>query len=159
MGLESEEKKEALDPNSKQARLERILQQQEQLESDRALSQTESEQQEKDSENQPETPARMGTMMFAILLLLCVVADIIDILTAGTIGWLVGLFVDAVLLLSIGLSKSGRKQFKRIVIGVIGDSIPILAVLPFRSIFLIFGFIKSRSTTIQSISSVAQKVV
>lgn len=130
---------------------------QEQLESDRAVYQTESEQEE--DKNKPEATARMDTMMFAILLLLCVVADFVDIITAGTIGWLVGLFVDAILLLSVGLSKGGRKQFKRIVIGVIGDSIPMLAVLPFRSLFLIWGFIKSRSTTIQSISSVSEKVV
>mgnify|MGYP001576652138 FL=1 len=133
--------------------------QQTQLESDRALYQTESDKEAEDKKNQSEAPAQMDTMLFAILLLLCVIADLIDIFTVGTLGWLVGLFVDAVLLLSIGLSKNGRKQFKRIVIGVVGDSIPILAVLPFRSIFLIWGFIKSRSATAQSISSVAHKVV
>ncbi len=117
--------------------------QQEQLESDRAISQAESEQEE-NKENQPKEPIKMGTMLFAILLLLCVVADFVDILTAGTIGWLVGLFVDAILLLSIGFSKGGRKQFKKIVIGVIGDSIPILAILPFRSFFLIWSFVQSR---------------
>lgn len=141
MGYESEEKKATLDPNSKQARLEQILEQQEQLESDRAIYQTESEQEGK---NKPEATAKMDTMMFAILLLLCVVADFVDILTAGTIGWLIGLFVDSVLLLSVGLSKGGRKQFKRMVIGVIGDTIPILAVAPFRSFFLIWSFVKSR---------------
>ncbi|MDO8496458.1 MAG: hypothetical protein Q7S43_03315, partial [bacterium] len=78
------------------------------------------------------------------LLLLCVVADFIDMLTVGTIGWLIGLFVDAILLLSFGLSKGGRKQFKRMVVGVIGDSIPILAILPFRSFFLVWSYVKSR---------------
>ncbi len=119
---------------------------QEQLESDRALSQAEAEKDEEEKENQPETPARMGTMFFAILLLLCIVADFIDIITIGTIGWLVGLFVDAILLLSAGLSKAGRKQFKRILIGVIGETLPIpfLAILPFRSFFLIWSFVKSR---------------
>lgn len=117
---------------------------QEQLESDRAIYQNSSTQEEENKENQPETPAKMGTMFFAILLLLCVVADFIDIVTAGTIGWLVGLFVDAILLLSVGISKGGRKQFKKIVIGVIGDSIPILAILPFRSFFLTWSFVQSR---------------
>ena len=83
-------------------------------------------------------------MLFVILLILCVIADLIDIITAGTVGWLIGLFVDAVLLLAMGISKSGRKQFKRMVVGVIGDSIPLLAFLPFRSLFLVWSFIKSR---------------
>ncbi|MBI2062579.1 MAG: hypothetical protein HYT64_02735 [Candidatus Yanofskybacteria bacterium] len=117
---------------------------QDQLESDRALSQIEKSKQEEENKNQPEEPPKIGTTMFAILLLLCVVADFIDILTIGTIGWLIGFFVDAVLLLSFGLSKGGRKQFKRIVIGVIGDSIPVLAILPFRSFFLVWSFVKSR---------------
>ena len=117
---------------------------QEQLESDRALSQIETEKEEEQKENQSETPAKMDTMMFAILLLLCVIADFIDMLTVGTIGWLIGFFVDGILLLAIGLSKGGRKQFKRMVIGVIGDSIPILAILPFRSFFLVWSFVKSR---------------
>ena len=119
---------------------------QEQLESDRAFSRAEQEREDEERKNQPETPARMGTMFFAILLLLCVVADFFDMITAGTIGWLVGLFVDAFLLLSVGLSKAGRKQFKRILIGVIGETIPIplLAILPFRSFFLVWSFLKSR---------------
>ncbi len=116
---------------------------QEQLESDRATPQTESPQEE----NQSEAPVKMDTMLFAILLLLCVVADLIDVFTAGTVGWFVGLFVDAILLLALGLSKSGRKQFKRMIIGVIGDSIPVLAFLPFRSFFLIWSFVKSRHGT------------
>ena len=119
---------------------------QEQLESDRAVSQIESAQEEKNKEDQSETPARMGTMFFAILLLLCVVADFFDMITVGTVGWVVGLFVDAILLLSAGLSKAGRKQFKRILLGVIGETIPIpfLAILPFRSFFLVWSFVKSR---------------
>ena len=115
---------------------------QEQLGSERAVTQAEAD--GEGTEAQPETPARMGTMFFTILLLLCVIADFIDMLTVGTIGWVVGFFVDAILLLSFGLSKGGRKQFKKMVIGVIGDSIPILAILPFRSFFLIWSFVKSR---------------
>ena len=119
---------------------------QEQLESDRAFSRAEQEREDEERENQPEKPARMGMMFFAILLLLCVVADFVDMITVGTIGWLVGLFVDAILLLSAGLSRAGRKQFKRIVIGVIGETVPIpfLAILPFRSFFLVWSFVKSR---------------
>lgn len=119
-------------------------QQQEQLESDRALSQAESDRKEDEKKIQPEESPKMGMMLFAILLLLCVVADFIDMLTVGTIGWMIGIFVDAVLFLSVGLSKGGRKQFKRIVIGVIGEKVPILNILPFRSLFLIWSFVNSR---------------
>lgn len=119
---------------------------QEQLESDRAIYQSEQEKAEEEKKNQPQKLEKMGIMFFSILLLLCVVADFIDILTVGTIGWLVGLFVDAVLLLASGLSKAGRKQFKRILLGVIGETIPIplLAIAPFRSLFLTWSFVQSR---------------
>lgn len=120
---------------------------QEQLESERAISQVNDDKEAgKDSNNsQPKESQEMGIMFFSILLLLCVIGDLIDIFTAGTIGWLVGLFIDGILLLAIGVSRAGRKQFKRILIGVIGDSIPILAVVPFRSFFLVWSFVKSRS--------------
>src|SRR3989338_6799085 len=98
---------------------------QEQLESDRALSQNEADKEGAGKENPTNGSQKMGVMFFSILLLLCVIADFIDMITVGTIGWLVGLFVDAVLLLASGLSKAGRKQFKRILLGVIGETIPI----------------------------------
>ncbi len=139
--------------------LEQSQEWQEQIESDRALDRTEADQEEQEKNSQPKESPKMGVMFFSILLILCVTGDLIDILTGGTIGWLVGLFIDGIVLLATGMSKAGRKQFKRIVIGLIGDSIPILSILPFRSIFLTWGFVKSRSATVQSISSVAQKVV
>lgn len=119
---------------------------QEQLESDRALSQNEADKEGGGKENPTNGSQKMRVMFFSILLLLCVIADFIDIITVGTIGWLVGLFVDAILLLAAGVSKGGRKQFKKILIGVIGETIPIpfLAILPFRSLFLIWSFIQSR---------------
>ncbi len=119
------------------------LEQQEQLETDRAISQREVDREE-EKKNQPKEPTKIGTMMFLVLLLLCVVADLTDIVTVGTVGWLIGLFVDAILLLTLGMSKGGRKQFKRMLVGVIGDSIPILSILPFRSFFLVWSFVKSR---------------
>lgn len=120
--------------------------QREQLESDRATYQLEQEEERKKKENQPKDSQKMGVMFFSILLLLCVVADFVDMITVGTIGWLVGLFVDAILLLAIGASKGGRKQFKKILLGVIGETIPIpfLAILPFRSLFLVWSFVNSR---------------
>lgn len=93
---------------------------------------------------EPESPKKIGVMFFFILLILCVMADFIDLLTLGTVGWLFGLFVDAVLLVSVGLSKAGRRQFKRTLVGVIGDTIPFLNIMPLRSLFFIWSFIKSR---------------
>ncbi|MEK9158371.1 MAG: hypothetical protein AAB638_04300 [Patescibacteria group bacterium] len=100
--------------------------------------------------NISEKTHRMGTVFFAIMLLLCLVADGIDIFTGGTIGWVIGLFVDAILLISTGITKAGRQRFKTILIGVAGDSIPLLAFFPFRSGFLIWAFIKSRREATQS---------
>ncbi len=118
-------------------------QKQEQLESDRAVSQRQEEERQKKPQ-QEDKDNQMGVMFFSILLLLCVVGDLIDFFTVGTIGWVIGLFIDAVLLIAGGLNKAGRKQFKKIVVGAIGDSIPILNILPFRSFFLIWSFVNSR---------------
>ncbi len=97
-----------------------------------------------------QVPMSLG--IFVPLLFLCVIGDFIDVITGGTIGWLIGLFIDAIILIVTGLSKAGRKQFKRIVIGLIGETIPIIDILPFRSIFLTWGFIKSRSSIAQALS-------
>lgn len=119
---------------------------QEQLESDRALYQAGQEREEEEKKNQPQQPKKMGVMFFSILLLLFIIGDLIDIFTAGTIGWLIGLFIDGVGLLATGMSKAGRKQFKRILVGIIGETIPVpfLAILPFRSLFLVWSFVNSR---------------
>lgn len=114
---------------------------QEQLELERAAPQVDLEEGE---QNKPGELERMGVMFFAILLILCIIADFVDMLTAGTIGWIVGLFVDGILLIATGLTKAGRKQFKRIVASVIGEKVPILNILPLRSFFLIWSFVKSR---------------
>lgn len=131
---------------------------QEQLEYDRAAYQAEQESGEGSEENQPQNLDKMGILFFSIFLILCVVGDLIDLVTVGTLGWLVGLFIDGVVLLATGLSKAGRKQFKRIIIGLAGDSIPVLAILPFRSLFLTWAFINSRSSTAQKFSARLSKV-
>jgi len=116
--------------------------------------------QEEQEEREPGTtgPEKMSLLLFLPLLFLCVVGDLIDIFTAGTIGWGIGLFIDAVLLISTGLSKSGRKQFKRILIGAVADSFPFVAFLPFRSIFLVWAFIKSRSEAAQHLAEMGEKI-
>jgi len=88
----------------------------------------------------------------------CVIGDVIDFFTAGTIGWLIGIFIDLILLALLGISKSGRKQWKKWVTGLVGESIPIVAVLPLRSISLIWSFIFSRSAKLQTVSGLASRV-
>lgn len=88
---------------------------------------------------------KMGLIFVAFAGILCVVGDAIDLFTAGTIGWLIGLFIDAILALMFGLSSAGRKQFKRMAVGLFGESIPIIAMFPLRTGFLCWAFISSRS--------------
>ncbi len=101
---------------------------------------------------------KMGLIFFLTALFLSIVGDLIDFFTGGTIGWFVGLFIDAILALMFGLSKSGRKQFKRMAIALVGESIPIIDMLPLRTIFLIWSYIKSRSKIIENIDSAAHKI-
>jgi len=39
----------------------------------------------------------------------------------------------------------------------LGDSIPIVAFLPIRSIFLVWAFMSSRSTKLQAVGQIASK--
>ncbi len=88
---------------------------------------------------------KMGLLFFIFAMFFCVIGDLIDFFTGGTIGWLIGLFIDGILALMFGLSKAGRKQFKRMAVGLIGESFPIIATLPLRTIFLIWSFVSSHS--------------
>lgn len=128
-----------------------------QLELARAQERMRQDEENTRMEEESQKPVPMGIIFFGFLIILCLIADIIDIFTGGTIGWVIGLFVDFILLILTGISKSGRKQFKRILAGIIGDSIPIVAFLPLRSIFLIWAFISSRSTKLQAVGQVAGK--
>ena len=109
-------------------------------------------------EEESKKPVPMGWILFLVMLLISVILDVIDIFTGGTIGWLIGIFGDLLLLAFVGISKSGRKQFKRIIIGLLGDSIPIVAFLPIRSVFLIWAFMSSRSEKLQAVGQIATKV-
>lgn len=106
--------------------------------------QLQAEQEEREPD--PTKPTeKMGFFFFVAGLLLCVVGDLIDFFTGGTIGWLVGIFIDLILLAMFGMSRSGRGQIKKILIAVVGESIPVVDMLPLRTIFLCWSFIKSRS--------------
>lgn len=115
-------------------------------EEDLARQQTEEEQKQE----------RMGWGIFLIALFLSLIADVIELLTVGTLGWFVGFIIDLILLAMLGLSKAGRKQWKKWIWGPIIEKVPILAAVPlFRAAFLTWAFISSRSTILQHLSKAA----
>jgi O-antigen/teichoic acid export membrane protein len=121
------------------------------LEEDRARQRLEAEQLAQQQE-----PPKMGWGIFIIALVLSLIADAAELLTAGTLGWFVGLVVDLILLLMLGFSAAGRKQFKKWIWGPVIEKIPILAAIPFIRVgFLIWSFVSSRSEKFQAVSRVA----
>ena len=128
-----------------------------QLELVRAQQRMSDEEEAARLEEESKKPVPMSWLLFLFMLLISVILDVIDIFTGGTIGWLIGIFGDLLLLEFVGISKSGRKQFKKIIIGLLGDSIPIVAFLPIRSIFLVWAFMSSRSTKLQAVGQIASK--
>src|SRR3990167_7387744 len=129
-----------------------------QLELVRAQQRMSDEEEAARLEEESKKPVPMSWLLFLFMLLISVILDVIDIFTGGTIGWLIGIFGDLLLLAFVGISKSGRKQFKKIIIGLLGDSIPIVAFLPIRSVFLIWAFMSSRSEKLQAVGQIATKV-
>ncbi len=111
---------------------------------------------------QKETKARMGWGVFLVALILSLIADAAELLTAGTLGWFVGLIVDLILLLMLGFSTAGRKQFKKWIWGPAIEKIPILAAIPFIRVgFLIWAFVSSRPKLVSKVQkglSVASKL-
>jgi hypothetical protein len=116
----------------------------------------EQEEREPDS-TQPQE--KMSGLFFFAALTLSVIGDLIDFFTGGTIGWLVGLGIDALLAIMFGTSNSGRKQLKKMAIAILAETIPFIDVLPFRTIFTIWSFISSRSTVAQKLASKISKIV
>ncbi len=107
-------------------------------------------------QQQEETQARMGWGIFLIALILSLIADIVEFFTVGTIGWIVGLIIDLILLAMLGFSKAGKKQFKKWIWGPLIETIPILSTIPlFRVAFLIWAFASSRSKKLQTVSGIA----
>lgn len=126
-----------------------------QLEYDRAQYQRgQQENLAQQQEQAPPQPPKMGWFIFGSALILCLIADAIDAGTAGTIGWLIGIFIDLILLLILGLSSSAKKQWKKWVGGLVGETIPFVAALPLRTGFLIWAFIASRPQMIGKIAKI-----
>jgi len=111
-------------------------QQLEQLEEIRAQEELEAQAQLTSSQNK-ESTKRLGALAFWSLLIISLIADLAEAFTLGTIGWFVGLVVDAILLIKLGFSV--RKQMGWL-IGVVGiETIPGLDILPLRTFYLLFA--------------------
>jgi hypothetical protein len=89
---------------------------------------------------------RLGAVSFVTILLLCVIADILELATGGTIGWVAGLIVDFILLIFFGFRKGsdgttqGIKSFfennKRLLAAIGVETIPFVGALPVRTVFI-----------------------
>lgn len=97
----------------------------------------------------------MGWGIFLVALLLGLIADLLEIFTFGTFGWLTGLFIDVILFLMLGITKAGRKQFKRWMWGPIIEKIPFLNTLPLiRAGFLVWSFVVSRHPGLKPLAKI-----
>ncbi len=124
------------------------------LEEDRARQRLLAE--EDSARQQEEVEARMGWGIFLTALILSLVADAAEFFTAGTLGWFVGLVIDLILLLMLGLSTAGRKQFKKWIWGPVIETVPLLSTFPFiRVAFLIWSFVSSRSKKLRAVAEIA----
>ena len=123
------------------------------LEEDRARQRLEAESL---AQQQGSSQDKMGWGIFIVALILSLIADAVELITAGTLGWFVGLFIDLILLVMLGFSKAGRQQFKKWIWGPLIETVPILSAVPlFRVAFLIWAFASSRSKTLRAVSKVA----
>jgi len=121
---------------------------QEQLESDRALYQTEQEREAEENQPQNLESRKMGAGSY-VLILFALFVDIIEIITTYTgVGAIIsiplGLLVDVAIFIGVGMSKNARKQWKRFAVGFVGENFPILAsvleFIPFRTLSLIWMY-------------------
>ena len=104
-------------------------------------------------------PARMGWGIFIFCLILGLIADLVEVVSVGTIGWLVGIVVDFILLMILGVNAAGKKTFKKWIWGPLAETIWPLNVVPFlRAGFLIWAFISSRNQKLQAVNNVMGKV-
>lgn len=87
---------------------------------------------------------KIGWPIFILTFTLAVIADIIDFFTGGTIGWLIGFPIDAILAIILGFNKNGRKQWKKWLAGIAGDSVPVVSTIWLRSVFVLWAFMSSR---------------
>lgn len=99
----------------------------------------------------------MAKGVFIFFLIVCVIGDVIDFFTAGTIGWLIGIVIDFFLLITLGFSKKKKDQLYKILTGLgLETVLPIGSTLPFRTLFLLWAYWGSKKKTQDTISTGTQ---
>lgn len=86
----------------------------------------------------------MDPVLFAFLFVVSATADLFEIFTLGTLGWFVGLIANGILLVALGSSSAFKKQWRRMLVGIVPDSFPGLGIIPWRTTFLVWSYIKTR---------------
>ena len=135
-------------------RIEQERQYQYALEEDRALQRLWAEEElarQQEQQREELEKNKISWLTFIPCLILSIIADIVEAGTAGTLGWLFGIFVDIILLLVLGLSRGGRKQFKKWLTAIGLEKIPIIDAIPFRTFFLVWAFISSRPKLLKTL--------
>lgn len=84
---------------------------------------------------------RLSLFAFVCFLIFFLILDAIDFFTVGTVGWVIGLIGDGIAWYVLHQNKTNREQYRKILIGMFGDTIPVLSTLPLRSIVLVWTYI------------------
>ena len=128
---------------------------QEELEQERARAQAD---QSKKSEEKPRRKP-MGLLAAAFLLMLSGSGDLIELFTAGTLGDLVGLFIDFLLIIATLVYAPLRKEWKVIFSGIFLETIPVpfLNVGPWRTATVMWAFLRSRNKNVEGLISMAER--
>jgi hypothetical protein len=84
---------------------------------------------------------------FLLTLALAVFADAVEVFTLGTLGWFISILIDIKIANEIRKSKlfTTAEKWKFIFVGLVGERVPGLNILPMRSVAVIWMYIASRS--------------
>lgn len=94
--------------------------------------------------------------VFLFFLVVCIIGDLVDFFTAGTVGWLIGIAIDFFLLITLGFSKKKKDQLYKILTGLgLETVLPIGSTLPFRTVFLLWAYLGSKKKLRTAASLVA----
>src|SRR3989338_2731356 len=104
------------------------------LESQRAYELAQLRQQRSAQTHQEHVDNTADKLFFRKILKICIVLDVIELLSLGTVGWVTGQIGDWYLYKKTGQSKASRAQKKKMITAFIGEFIPAVNLLPLRTI-------------------------
>ncbi len=119
------------------------------LEIERAAERMETE---AGQESPPPQQKRMGILIFLISLFLMLLQTGVEWLTAGTIGWFVGVLISILLFVMLRPYTKSLKRAKFFMnSSLVIDAIPVIDLIPIDIVALVFTFVKSRSKLLQKV--------